>query len=207
MTTASKRRYVSEAREQGAEATRSAILAAARDLFARDGIDRVTIAGIAAQAGVAAPTVYAAFKSKEGLLREITRAALFGERFEIARRKLEGLTDSVEMIVATSRIARTIWDSERDDLGLLRGASAFSPALRELEQEFEATRLEMQEARIRLLFEQGNAKPGLTLEEARRILWMYTSRDVYRLLVHEGGWTSDRYESWLGETLLEALVE
>ena len=207
MTTSSKRRYVSEAREQGAEATRAAILAAARDLFARDGIDRVTIAAIAAQAGVAAPTVYAAFKSKEGLLREITRVALFGERFEIARRQLEGLTDSVEMIAATSRIARTIWDSERDDLGLLRGASAFSPALRKLEQEFEAMRMEMQEARVRLLFEQGNAKAGLTLEEARRILWMYTSRDVYRLLVHEGGWTSDRYESWLGETLLEALVE
>ena len=207
MTTSSKRRYVSETREQGAEATRAAILAAARDLFARDGIDRVTIAAIAAQAGVAAPTVYAAFKSKEGLLREITRVALFGERFEIALRELEGLTDSVEMIAATSRIARTIWDSERDDLGLLRGASAFSPALRKLEQEFEAMRMEMQEARVRLLFEQGNAKAGLTLEEARRILWMYTSRDVYRLLVHEGGWTSDRYESWLGETLLEALVE
>jgi hypothetical protein len=36
---------------------------------------------------------------------------------------------------------------------------------------------------------------------------MYTSRDVYRMLVHAGGWTPDRYESWLSETLVSALVE
>ena len=51
----------------------------------------------------------------------------------------------------------------------------------------------MQKDRLRRLFKAGKAKRGLSLDEARRILWMYTSRDVYRMLVVEGGWTPDRY--------------
>lgn len=88
----------------------------------------------------------------------------------------------------------------------MRGASAFSPALRKLEQEFEKIRFEMQEERVRLLFAQSKQKSGLGIDEARRILWMYTSRDIYRMLVQEGGWTPDQYQKWLSETLVNALV-
>jgi len=38
-------------------------------------------------------------------------------------------------------------------------------------------------------------------------MWMYTSREVYRMLVTEGGWTPDRYQEWLSQTLVAALVE
>jgi len=37
---------------------------------------------------------------------------------------------------------------------------------------------------------------------AGRIVWMYTSRDVYRMLVHDGGWAPDRYQQWLSRTLV-----
>jgi hypothetical protein len=43
-------------------------------------------------------------------------------------------------------------------------------------------------------------------DEARQILWMYTSRDVYRMLVLESGWTPDRYQDWLSDTLVNALA-
>lgn len=206
MATPKKRRYVSEAREQGAQATRARILNAAKDLFTAHGIDGVTVAQIAERAEVATPTIYAAFKSKEGMLRALMEAAMFSDRFEVARKRLQGVNDSVEMVVLTAAISRSVYEGESRDLGLLRGASGFSPALRKLEEEFEQMRLEMQQARIELLFEQGMAKPGLSLEEARRIMWMYTSREIYRMLVHEAGWTPDRYQDWLRETLLSALV-
>ena len=45
------------------------------------------------------------------------------------------------------------------------------------------------------------------LTQARRLLWMYTSRDVYRMLVVEGKWTADQYEIWLGRALADALIE
>jgi len=65
----------------------------------------------------------------------------------------------------------------------------------------------MQQERVKLLFAQSKAKRGLTFETARQILWMYTSRDIYRMLVHECGWTPDQYQDWLAETLVAALVE
>ena len=79
--------------------------------------------------------------------------------------------------------------------------------MRKIEEEFERTRFEMQEDRLRRLFKAGKAKRGISLDEARRILWMYTSRDVYRMLVIEGEWTPGRYEEWLEQTLVAALVE
>jgi AcrR family transcriptional regulator len=202
-----KRRYVSEAREQGAQATRARILNAAKALFTAHGIDGVTVAQIADRAGVATPTVYAAFKSKEGILRALMEAAMFGDRFEIARQRLEGIIDGVEMVALTAAISRSVYEGESRELGMLRGASSFSPSLRKIEQQFEKMRLDMQQARIELLFDQGKAKHGLSLDEARQIMWMYTSRDIYRMLVREAGWTPDRYEDWLRETLLAALVE
>jgi len=182
------------------------VLRAAKSLFARRGIDGTTIAEIAAAADVSAPTVYALFKSKEGILRELMSRALFGQRFDKAQSMLKGVSDPVKLLALTAHVARVIYEAESSELGLLRGASAFSPALRKLEEEFENIRFEMQEQRVRLLFAQAKHKKGLALDEARRILWMYTSRDVYRMLVHESGWTPDRYQEWLSDTIVNTLV-
>jgi hypothetical protein len=133
--------------------------------------------------------------------------SLFGSQFQSAQELLRGEDDPVKLIAMTPRVSRAIYESEASNLGLLRHASGFSPALRKMEQEFERRRYDAQEKRVRSLFDAGKARRGLSLEEARRILWMYTSRDVYRMLVHEAGWTPDRYEAWLSTTLLEALVD
>ena len=207
MSRRQRKQYVSELRSQAAEATRDRVLNAAKALMGRDGIDRVSIAQIAQKANVAVSTVYALYGSKEGILRGLMKKALFGPPFQSARAKLEGVTDPVRLIALTAHVARAIYEGESLELGLLRGASAFSPALRKLEQEFEKMRLEMQEDRVRLLFAQSKQKKGLELEEARRILWMYTSRDIYHMLVHESGWTPDRYQDWLSDTLVNALVD
>ncbi|HJS06217.1 MAG TPA: helix-turn-helix domain-containing protein [Pirellulales bacterium] len=207
MSSSIKRKYQSRLRSQAAEATRQRVLRAAKAHFTRHGIDRVTIAEIAERAEVAASTVYALFKSKEGILRELMSRAIFGERFRSATEQLKGVHDPVKLIGLTAQVARAIYEGESTELGLLRGASAFSPALRKLEQEFERLRFEMQEERVRLLFEQAKQKQGLPFDEARRLLWMYTSREVYRMLVQEGGWTPDRYQRWLADTLVATLVD
>jgi len=207
MSTRRPRPYVSEVRSQAADATKGRVLKAARTLFVRHGIDKVTIAQIADKADVAVSTVYALYKSKEGILRGLMTAALFGQRFVAARAQLEGVTDAVKLIALTAHVARAIHEGESSELGLIRGASAFSPAVRKLEQEFEKMRLEMQEGRIKLLFAQSKQAKGLEFDDARRIVWMYTSRDIYRMLVHESGWTPERYQKWLSDTLVSALVD
>ena len=206
MPKAGPRQYVSQLRGQSAEATRLRILEAAKSMFARRGIDDTTVAEIAERAGVAGSTIYALYKSKEGILRALMKAALFGPRFDKARTRLQGVTDPIELLMLTAQVSRAIYEGETSELGIIRGVSAFSPALRKLEQEFEKIRLDMQEERITLLFKDGKQRKGLTLKDARRILWMYTSRDVYRMLVHDGGWTPDRYQQWLSDTLTNALA-
>lgn len=59
---------------------------------------------------------------------------------------------------------------------------------------------------MQALFDRRKQKKSLSIDEARRILWMYTSRDIYRMLVQESGWTPARYEKWLSDTLVNALV-
>jgi AcrR family transcriptional regulator len=206
MSTVAKRPYRSKTRSLQAEDTRRRVLAAAMALFARSGIDRVTIAAIAARADVGTSTVYALYGSKEGLLHALMEQALFGERYEVARAMLDGVTDAVQLVALTADVAHAIYEGERAGLGLLRRASSFSPALRKLEAEFEQRRLALQEARVRALFEQRKQREDLSVDEARAILWMYTSRDVYEMLVHARGWSADRYRTWLARTLVEALV-
>lgn len=201
------RRYDSGRRKQAAAATRAAVLRSALSLFARRGIDAVTIAEVAKAADVSVPTIYAVFQSKAGILRALLRSAMFGPRYQAAQARLAGEPDAARLIALTAGVARSIYEGESEELALLQRASAFSPALRKMESELEDMRFEMQEERVSLLFAQSKARKGLTFERARHLLWMYTGRDLYRMLVHERGWTPQEYEAWLADALVSALVE
>jgi AcrR family transcriptional regulator len=200
-----KRRYDSARRQQAAEDTRLRILEAARKLFSKEGIDRVTVEKIAARAKVADSTVYAVFKSKGGILREIVKAAIFSARYHAAVARLEKTSDPIALLRLSASVARTIYENEAQEIGLLRGASIFSPEMRKLEREFEDARFELQRPRVEWLNESSLLPAGISVESARRIMWMYTSREVYRMMVVEGGWSPDEYEAWLADTLVSAL--
>ena len=206
MSKRKRRSYGSPQRATTAAANRVAVLDAARDLFSSRGVDRVTIAEIAAGANLSTSMVYAVFKSKEGILRELMRASLFGPRFRQAHALLDGSSDPVERVSRTAMVARAIHESESAELAAVRGLSAFSPALRQLEEEFEAMRYEMQRDRLEALAASGRMKQGLAVKDARRIMWMYTGREIYRMLVEVGGWSADKYQQWLAAALLAALV-
>src|SRR4051794_23313828 len=62
------RQYDSSARQAEARSRRSTIVAAAARLFVENGYAETTIARVAAEAGVSAQLVYAAFGGKAGLL-------------------------------------------------------------------------------------------------------------------------------------------
>lgn len=206
MANSVKRAYQSASREMSAERTRSKILEAGKFLFSRKGIDSTTMAQIAERAGVSAATVYATVRSKSGLLHALMHDAIFGPRFQEAQQKLVGVTDPVEQIAMTAAVARAIYEGESGDLSVLMKASAFSPELKKTQQHFESVRREMQRSRIDALFKSGRVKKGLDKETASSILWMFTGREVYHKLVHESGWSPDKYQAWLRETLLVSLT-
>jgi AcrR family transcriptional regulator len=202
-----KRSYRSASRDSSAERTRSKVLEAGKFLFSRKGIDATTIAQIADRAGVSSATVYATVKSKSGLLHALMHDAIFGPRFQDAQEKLVGVSDPIEQIVMTAQVARAIYEGESAELSLLMKASAFSPELRKTQLQFESLRREMQRGRVDALFKSGRAKKGLDKETASSVLWMFTGREIYHKLVHESGWSPDKFQSWLEETLLATLTK
>src|ERR671917_1888556 len=74
-----KRRYDARSRQNQAAQTRDRVLAVARRLFVTHGYAGTSVAMIAAEAGVSAPTVFAGFKSKVNLLKEAVDTAIAGD--------------------------------------------------------------------------------------------------------------------------------
>src|SRR5262245_61569473 len=74
-----KRRYDSPLRREQAAATPTAILEAAERLFAERGYVGTSVAEIAAAAGVALKTVYAAFGTKAEVLRALWNLRMRGD--------------------------------------------------------------------------------------------------------------------------------
>jgi AcrR family transcriptional regulator len=206
MKAAKKRSYQSPTRQRQADETRTRIVAAARKLLEEHGYAGMTMEAVAKQAGVAVATVYAIFGSKTGILSEILNAARFGETYRELVHDAMHTTDPHERMRYPARIARRVYESEHSVMDLLRGAGAVAPALAQSESERECTRYDGQQGMIQFLVRTRRLRRDLTAERARDILWALTSRDLYRLLVRDRGWTGQEYEDWLANTIVETLV-
>ena len=74
------RKYSSPIRERQSNQTRTNILDATQRLFLERGYAKTTVEAIAQEAGVAKQTVYAVFRSKNGIVAELLDRAVFTER-------------------------------------------------------------------------------------------------------------------------------
>ena len=72
----SERAYSSPLRAQQADATRRAVLSAARELFIAQGYGATTLDQIAARAGVSKPTVFSAVGNKQTVLSAVRDVAM-----------------------------------------------------------------------------------------------------------------------------------
>lgn len=203
----SKRTYTSETRIAQAAKTRSHILKAAKQLFQTEGFDRVTINKLAIAAEVSMPTIYAIFKSKRGVLQSLIDEALPPEKFTALVENAMQEKSPKMRLGFTARIARQMYDAERELMDILRGASVVAPEFKELEKERERRRYERQSEYIGIMMQEQSMAKGLTLQKARDILWTLTGRDMYRMFVVERGWTSDEYEKWLEQILVKSLLD
>lgn len=201
-----KRTYHSEVRTEQAELTKTRILAAAKQRFAADGYDKTTIDSIATLANVSVPTIYATFKSKEGILLALMQTVLFGEQYQTLVENAHRITDPVEALAVAANITRTIYDADQAEIALIRGASVLSPVLKELELQGERQRYARQAFIIRQLADAGLLPDGMDIAPARDILWSLTSRELYHKFIVERGWSSEAYEMWLRRTLRQTLV-
>jgi hypothetical protein len=58
-----------------------------------------------------------------------------------------------------------------------------------------------------VLGSRGALRPGLTVSDAADVLWLFNDPAVYQRLVIERGWSRRRYETWLGDTAIAAVLD
>ena len=201
-----KRVYDSPARQRQADETRERIANAARRLLEKTGYAGMTIPAVAKAAGVAVPTVYAIFGSKKGIVSELLDAARFGEAYQALFAQVMKLTDPLERLAFAPRFARQIYEAEVPVENLLRGAGMLAPELAAVEQERDCQRYDHQAMQIDGLQRAKLLRAGLSREAARDVLWSLTSRELYRMLVRERGWSGDQYEQWLKDVIRRELT-
>ncbi len=207
MSNKKKRTYHSTTRLEQAIKTKERILTSAKQLFARDGFEGVTIEKLAQAADVSAPTIYALFQSKRGILRALMDEALPAVQFETLVNQSKEENSPEKRLMIAAKIARHIYDAEKAQIDLLTRASMLAPEFKELEEEREQRRHSRQEETVKRMISENSLRKELSLSKARDILWAFTGRDLYRMLVIEQKWSSDDYEQWLGQLLIKALIE
>jgi AcrR family transcriptional regulator len=198
--------YKSLVRERQAADTRRRIVEATRQLLEKEGYAGMTIEAIARRAEVSAQSVYAIFKSKTGILTELLDQSTFGPEYDEAVRQALSAKDPDTRLRLAAPIARQIHDAQSATFDLLRGAAVVAPELAKLEKQRECLRYERQERMIISLCEAGSLRPDLDHTTARDVFWMLTGRDVYRMLVRERGWSSQKYQDWLADVLVRSLL-
>jgi AcrR family transcriptional regulator len=206
LATTGKRSYKSLLRERQAGDTRRRIVEATRKLLEREGYAGMTIEAVARAAQVSAPTVYAIFKSKTGILIALLDESMFGQDYEDLVRQALSAKDPEDRLRLAAGIARQIRGAQSATFDLLRGAGVVAPEVAKLEQQRERLRYDGEKSMIISLRDSGELRPGLSFQTARDVFWMLTGGDVYRMLVSERGWSPHKYENWLADTLVDSLL-
>lgn len=207
MSNKEKRLYRSVARNAQAAQTRGRILVAAKNLFESEGFECVTIEKIAQSGDVSIPTVYALFQSKRGVLRALMDEVLPADQFDaLVEMSIQEKSPEIRLSIS-AKIARQMYDAEKVQMNLFRGAVVLAPEFKELEKEREMRRYSRQEVTIKAMVREKSLAKGLSEVRARDILWAFTGRDMYRMLVVEQGWASEEYERWLAQLLINNLMD
>lgn len=200
------RTYNSEFRHAEAKERRARILACAKTLFQKEGYDFVTIEKLAQISEVSEATIYSLFQSKRGLLRAIMDESFPVEQFEALVNESKQEKSPKVRLMISAKIARQIYDAEREQMDVFQSASVLAPEFKELEREREQRRYKRQKITINAMIKEKSLSKKLKSTKARDILWAFTGRDMYRMFVIERGWSSDEYEKWLGNILISALL-
>ena len=200
------RAYVSPHREKAAAQTRAAILDRAAELFAERGYGRVTVADIAAAAGVATKTVFASAGSKADILDRIVDKAVEESGYQQAvvhvlalstqAAALESLAHGTRLgnegqSTAQEAIRKALPVHENGEALWERATSAYRGALHTIAGHLHAV---------------GPVPDGLTVEETADLLWLWFGPTGWHTLVAENGWDWDRAEATLYRIALATLA-
>jgi len=185
-------------------ATRQQVAVAARRLFAERGYLGTTIAAIATEADIPAPTIYSAFGTKAKILEEITRMWIADAGTQQQHEEAIAQPDPVRRL----RIAAH-WHTRQMELGydvitIYQEAASADP---EMAVEWKSVLAGRDRAIGKLINSLADQlADGLTRATAVDLFVACTLSEVYRTLVLERDWSLSDYERWLVDLLVAQLL-
>ncbi|MDQ3825511.1 MAG: TetR/AcrR family transcriptional regulator [Actinomycetota bacterium] len=184
--------------------TKDRIVAAARKLMGERGWAGTTIDAIAEEAGVATPTVYAAFGNKLAIVTGMRQAMLRDSKIPELMAQAAAEREGARRLALWAKLIRQQMETSYDVISIHRQAAQADPV-------FAAEYRKVLDNRARTFAEfidqlAGELGPGMDARTATDLLWAYSNEELYRELVAERGWSHDHYEHWLANTLVAQLI-
>lgn len=206
------RPYDASRRRQRAEESRERTLEAARRLFAERGYAETTVEEIAAAAGLAVPTLYAAFQSKRGLLSALLARLISGQPGSPplldspGARAVLSERDPRALVARFAADLTTVQERVIPIYQVMQSAARSEPEIAEMLARAQDHRFDNIASVAARLAELGALRPGLTSDEAARTIWAIASPEVRQLMIRFAGWSTERYATWLEKTLAASLL-
>lgn len=208
-----KRRYDSARRQEQARQTRQAILAAAGKLFVDPGYAATPLAAVAAEAGVAAQTVYAVFGSKRQLLSELVDVTIAGDDEPTALpdrpfvAEIRALADPRDKLARYARHLATTHARQAEVMIALAGAATADPDAAAIWRKNVEERRRGMTMFAAELVATGGVRHDHDVESVADVLWLAMDFRNYDWLVRQRGWAPERFARWYVDTVAAAVLD
>jgi len=203
-------------------ATRQSVIAAAGRLFSERGYAASSIEAIAEAAGVAVPTVYAAFGNKRSILLGMLAASvneaepwtviddatalldeITGRFAEGLREQVAGVSDPAARVRKMMPLHISILARTADARRVILGAAAMEPEIQSLaDQVYKHVYLSCQTTASLAIRGTGNDGRARRLAD---VIFAVASAHLFDLLTGQRGWSVAEYERWAIQTVTAAL--
>jgi AcrR family transcriptional regulator len=207
-----QRGYDGTGRQARTRLTRASVVEAARVLFMDGGYAATTIEAISDLSDTPPATVYRLFSSKLGILRALLDVSAVGDDEAVAmgdRPRVRALLEDPDprnQVLGFAGLARDVMSRLAPVHRILVSAAGSDPEAAALLVEHKRQRERGQTRIARSLARAGALRPNLREREAADIIHALMSPEVYLLLVSDRRWSPERYEDWLGWTLIAQLL-
>lgn len=199
-------------RAEQARSTRRRVIECARELFLRQGYAATTLDQIAARADVAVQTVYFHFRNKRTVLKEVMDVLAVGDDAPtplLARPWVEQVREEPDARRALGiwmRNSRIIYGRVAPLLSIVRDAAGTDPEMAEQWRTNQTERYIAHRTLAEILAAKQALRPGMPVQTAADIIFTLVSPELYLLLTVERGWSQARWQSWVTETVAQAVL-
>lgn len=193
-------------RQEYAEATRQAILDAARRLFAEKGFFATRVEDIAAEARVSPATVYAVGGGKQGLMQKLIDLWSTAPAIRATDEDILRLTDPVAILRLVSARARGMREDYGDIMRTILATAPNEPAVAAFTRQANVVYRDALTRIAQRLADLGGLRDDVDVARATDILWLYYGYAGLFAMHDDNGWSWDQAEEWLAEQAIHAVL-